>query len=88
MQIMEKKSAIYLFFVAFILLKGTYTYAQRQSNHVNIHKNGKTIYAKNPEMEKIEETNDVLRQMVKTSSFRTKRQTTTKSIDKVQSGQN
>ena len=88
MQIMEKKSAIYLFFVAFILLKGTYTYAQRQSNHVNIHKNGKTIYTKNPEMEKIEETNDVLRQMVKTSSFSTKRQTTTKSIDKVQSGQN
>ncbi len=85
---MEKKSAIYLFFVAFILLKGTYTYAQSSQTIVNIHINGKTIYAKNPEMEKIEETNDALRQMVKTSSFRTKRQTTTKSIDKVQSGQN
>ena len=88
MQIMEKKSAIYLFFVAFILLKGTYTYAQSSQTIVNIHKNGKTMYAKNPEMEKIEETNDALRQMVKTSSFRTKRQTTTKSIGKVQSGQN
>ncbi len=86
---MEKKSAIYLFFVAFILLKGTYTYAQRQSNHsiencvwsldekvsvfdfdeANIHKNGETTFAKDPEIEIFAPN-------------------CSESIDKVQSGQN